>query len=127
MFRSLALAGTLMLATAQAFAADARATIDALSQALQAGKAAEAAAMFSENAGYAYSVDGALNDGARFDAWYQSDIAGPGSRFMIESATVDGGKVDAMVLWGRGEMTTPARYIFEVVDGAIVSWRMTSR
>jgi hypothetical protein len=116
-----------LLSGAAAFAADASATIKAFSQALIDGRTAEAAAMFSANAGYAYSLDGALNTGEGFEAWLQSDIIGPGSKFMIESETVNGATVDTLVLWGRSEMNRPARYVFEVVDVKITSWRMTNR
>jgi limonene-1,2-epoxide hydrolase len=127
-FRS-AIAGLLLVAgsTLSAFAADPAATVKAFSQALMDGKSAEALAMFSADAGYAYSLDGTLNTGEKFRAWLQSDIVGPGSKFIIEKETVTGETVDTEVLWGRGTPATPARYVFEVKDGKIISWRMTNR
>jgi len=112
---------------ASALAADPAATVRAFAQALQQGKSAEAVAMISPEAGYAYSLDGALTTGDRFKGWLQSDIVGPGSTFVIEAETVTGTTVDTLVMWGRGTPSTPARYVFEVKDGLITSWRMTRR
>jgi hypothetical protein len=118
---------SLLLSNAATFAADPLATVRALSEALQNGKSADALALIDTNGGYAYSLDGALATGDRFRGWLQSDIVGPGSKFRIEGQTVTGGTVDTQVMWGRGEMNRPARYIFEIRDGKIVSWRMTNR
>jgi hypothetical protein len=107
--------------------ADPKPAVEALVTAMTAGDAAAVEAAFTPDAGYAYSLDGALTRGDGFDAWIASDITGPGSVFVIESDTVTGDTVDAMVLWGRGDATTPARYVFTVVDGRIDSWRMTGR
>ena len=95
---------------------------------MAAGDAAVVEAAFTADAGYAYSLDGDLTRGDCFDAWVTSDITGPRSLFSIESATVTGDTVDALVLWGRaGNATTPARYVFTVIDGKIDSWRMTGQ
>lgn len=111
-----------------AFAEGPQDTVDALIAAMAAGDASVVATAFTEDAGYAYSLDGDLTRGDGFDAWVMSDITGPGSQFSIESATVTGDTVDALVLWGRGgNATTPARYVFTLVDGKIDSWRMTGR
>lgn len=111
-----------------AFAEGPQDAVDALIAAMAAGDAAVVEAAFTEDAGYAYSLDGDLTRGDGFDAWVASDITGPGSQFSIESATVTGDTVSALVLWGRGgNATTPARYVFTVVDGKIDSWRMTGR
>lgn len=127
-FTSLFAAASLLFSSTLAFAADPAATVRAFSEALQAGKSAEALAMVDQaKGGYAYSLDGALNTGDAFAAWLQSDIVGPGSKFIIEKETVTGETVDTEVLWGRGTPSTPARYVFEVKDGKIVSWRMTNR
>jgi hypothetical protein len=104
-----------------------RGTVDALIAAMAAGDAAAVNAAFTPDAGYAYSLDGELNRGDAFDGWIASDITGPGSKFVIESATEANGTVDALVLWGRGEPSTPARYVFTIVDGKIDSWRMANR
>ncbi len=125
------LALSLILAASAALPAKAdpaRDAVDALVAALKAGNTEAVAAAFTEDAGYAYSVDGDLNRGDSFDSWLQSDITGPGSVFEIEAATVADGTVDAEVLWGRGgNATRPARYIFAVKDGKIDSWRVTGR
>jgi hypothetical protein len=104
-----------------------RAAVDALIAAMAAGDAAAVNAAFTADAGYAYSLNGELNRGDAFDGWIASDITGPGSKFVIESATEANGTIDALVLWGRGEPSTPARYVFTVVDGKIDSWRMANR
>jgi limonene-1,2-epoxide hydrolase len=128
MFRSTLAATALVLSTLQALASDPLATVRSLSDALQAGQSAEALALIdTDQGGYAYSLDGPLTTGENFRAWLQSDIVGPGSKFEVESQTVSGNTVDALVVWGRGAPTTPARYVFEVRDGKIVSWRMTNR
>jgi hypothetical protein len=113
--------------TSPAFA-DPKEAVTALIEAMAAGDAATVEASFTPDAGYAYSLDGDLTRGDGFDAWITSDITGPGSQFMIESETVTGDTVDALVLWGRGgNMTTPARYVFTVEEGKIDSWRKTGR
>jgi hypothetical protein len=104
-----------------------RAAVDVLVAAMAAGDGAAVTAAFTNDAGYAYSLDGNLTRGDGFDAWIASDITGPGSKFIIESATETQGTLDALVLWGRGEPATPARYVFTIVDGKIDSWRMTGR
>lgn len=110
------------------FAESPQDAVDALVAAMAAGDAAAVMAAFTQDAGYAYSLDGALTRGDGFDAWVASDITGPRSQFAIESATVEGDRVDALVLWGRGgAMTSPARYVFTVVDGKVDSWRMAGR
>jgi hypothetical protein len=114
--------------TSPAFAEGPEAAIDALIAAMKSGDAAAVEAAFTPDAGYAYSVDGSLTRGDGFDAWVTSDITGPGSQFMIESATVTGDTVDALVMWGRGgTLSSPARYIFTVQDDKVDSWRMTGR
>lgn len=126
--RRLMLSLSLLALSAPAFAEGPQDAVDALIAAMAAGDAAGVEAAFTEDAGYAYSLDGDLTRGDGFDAWVTSDITGPGSQFSIESATVTGDTVDALVLWGRGgNATTPARYVFTVVDGKIDSWRMTGR
>jgi limonene-1,2-epoxide hydrolase len=119
-------AASLFLLASQALA-DARATVDAFAAAMAAKDKAAIEGAFTPDAGYAYAVEGDLSRGDKFDAWLQSDIVGPGSVFNIESASVNGETVDAMVVWGRGSPSTQARYIFTVVDGKIDSWRMTGR
>lgn len=125
--RFLTAALALVLSAGHALATDPLATVRALSEALRAGKSAEALALIDASGGYAYSLDGPLNTGERFSAWLQSDIVGPGSKFVLESQSVVGDRVDALVMWGRGEMNRPARYVFEVRNGKVVSWRMTAR
>jgi hypothetical protein len=115
------------LTTTASTVSPARAAVEALIAAMAAGDAAAVNAAFTEDAGYAYLLDGDLNRGDAFDGWIASDITGPGSTFIIESATETEGTVDALVLWGRGEPSTPARYVFTVVDGKIDGWRMTGR
>lgn len=111
-----------------AFAKGPQDAVDALIAAMAARDATVVETAFTEDAGYAYSLDGDLTRGDGFDAWVTSDITGPKSQFSIESATVTGATVDALVLWRRGgNATTPARYVFTVVDGKIDSWRMTGR
>jgi hypothetical protein len=110
-----------------AFAEGPQDAVDALVAAMAAGDAAAVEAAFTPDAGYAYSLDGGLTRGDGFDAWITSDITGPGSVFVIESAAVEGDTVDALVLWGRGSATSPARYVFTVLEGKVDSWRMTSR
>jgi hypothetical protein len=116
----------LTLAT-PAFAEGPQDAVDALVTAMVAGDTAAVEAAFTEDAGYAYSLDGDLTRGDGFDAWVASDITGPGSIFVIESAAVTSDTVDALVLWGRGTASSPARYVFTVVDGKVDTWRMTSR
>ena len=124
-----------ILATAIAFSASAGAAGSAtdavrnLVLALEAGDIAAIEAAFTEDAGYAYSIDGALNRGDRFDRWLESDITAPGSVFIIESVREEqGATVDVDVMWGRGgNSNSEARYIFTVDNGQIDSWRMTRR
>jgi hypothetical protein len=126
--RSLTAFAALALSTMQAVASDPLATVRSLSEALQAGQPSQALALIDiERGGFAYSLDGALTTGDRFRSWLQSDIVGPGSRFRIESQTVTGERVDTLVVWGRGEMNRPARYVFDVRDGKVIAWRMTNR
>ncbi|MGL4239047.1 hypothetical protein [Tabrizicola sp.] len=114
--------------TTPAFATGPQDAVDALIAAMASGDAATVEGSFTPDAGYAYSLDGNLTRGDGFDGWITSDITGPGSQFMIESATVTGDTVDALVMWGRGgSMTSPARYVFTVEGGKIDSWRMTNR
>ena len=111
-----------------AFAAGPQDSVDALAAAMAAADDAAITAAFTNDAGYAYSLDGNLSRGEGFDGWIASDITGPDSIFAIESATVTGDTVDALVLWGRGgNASTEARYVFTVVDGKVDSWRMTNR
>jgi hypothetical protein len=116
----------LTLAT-PAFAEGPQDAVNALVTAMAADDAAAVEAAFTEDAGYAYSLEGDLTRGDGFDAWVASDITGLGSIFVIESATVTSDTVDALVLWGRGTASSPARYVFTVVDGRVDSWRMTNR
>ena len=99
-----------------------------LMAAMGAGDAAAVEAAFTDDAGYAYSLEGDLTRGEGFDAWVASDITGPKAQFVIESATETDTTLDALVLWGRGgSMTSPARYVFAVKEGKIDSWRPTGR
>jgi hypothetical protein len=125
--KRLTLSLTLLALSTPSRAAGPQDAVDALIAAMTAGNAAAVEAAFTPDAGYSYSLDGDLTRGDGFDAWITSDITGPGSIFVIESATVTDATVDALVLWGRGEANGPARYIFTVVDGKVDSWRLTGR
>lgn len=124
----LALAALAVAAASPSLADDPRAAVDALASAMAASDTTAILQAFTDDAGYAYSLEGELIRGDAFDAWVQSDITGPSAVFTIESATVAGNRVDALVLWGRaGIASTPARYVFDIVDGRIDAWRMSGR
>ena len=117
-----------MAVEASANEQDPLAVVQSLAAAMQAADDPTIVEAFTEDAGYAYSLEGALSRGERFDAWLTSDITGPDSIFEIEEATVNGDTVDTLVVWGRGgNAASEARYVFTVIDGRIDSWRMTGR
>jgi hypothetical protein len=90
---------TLISLSSPAFAEGPRDAVDAQIAAMAAGDATVVEAAFTEDAGYAYSLDGDLTRGDGFHAWVTSDIAGPGSQFNIESATVTGDTWPAPRRW----------------------------
>jgi hypothetical protein len=123
----LKLALAALAASTAAALADARATVDQLAAAMAAKDAAAITALFTDDAGYAYALEGDLKRGDGFDTWLQSDIIGPGSVFNIENAEVKDGIVDAAVVWGRDAPANPARYVFTLIGGKIDSWRIANR
>ena len=118
----------LMLGLTNPAAADSKATVDAFVAAVNKSDQAAVKALLAPNAGYAYSLDGALTTGDRFEAWLQSDIFGPSARVRIDQVlSATPARVDTHVTWGRGSPTTEARYVFDVADGKITGWRMMRR
>jgi uncharacterized protein YdeI (BOF family) len=126
--KNLILPLSIMVISTPAHAEGPQSAVETLAAAMADGDRAAVEAAFTEDAGYSYSLEGDLTRGTGFDTWVQSDITGPGSIFIIESATVEGNQVDALVRWGRGgTASTPARYVFVVEGGLIDAWRMTGR
>ncbi|MCU0390830.1 MAG: nuclear transport factor 2 family protein [Thermoflexibacter sp.] len=83
------------------------------------------APLLAANAGYAYSLTGALNTGERFRSWLESDLFAPRAVIQMETVTQNGNVVRIQGRWGRnGNATNRADYYFTVENGLITAWRL---
>ena len=93
--------------------------------AINANDRSAVAPLIATNAGYAYSLTGALNTGERFQSWLESDLFAPRAVIQMETVTQNGNVVRIQGRWGRnGNATNRADYYFTVENGLITAWRL---
>jgi len=100
--------------------------VENLSAALLSGDDNRIRALFDlEQGGYAYSLDGELQTGARFVRWLEHDIIAIGRVFVVDTMAVEGRRAVVEATYGIGTPTSFRRYAFEVDEaGLIVAWRI---
>jgi hypothetical protein len=124
----LAFTGSL-LATAPAYAESrpAENVIRDLSSALLSRDAARALKLFDlVNGGYAYSFEGTLMTGQKFETWLRQDILGTGRVFIIDEISARGTELHVEATYGIGRPQSKRFYLFRLSEnGRIVEWRIS--
>lgn len=117
----------LAAATSHAQPRPTESVIHDLSAALLAGNSARVLELFDlANGGYAYSFDGTLRSGPKFEAWLRRDILEAGRVFTIDAITARGSDIHVDASYGIGRPESRRFYLFRLSPaGKITEWRIS--